>query len=142
MPDEERAKVLRGTIGADVTVWLTPTKILKGSEGYLALIHEVRASVPDAHSSIVTTAVDTKDVGAHIIITHWFMHGTFSGPAPLWGAPPTHKPISLQGYTRWELKGAQVTKMDTSLDLGHLAQSYDVRASTLLPPSLAEPVSK
>lgn len=129
LSQEERAKVVRGAIDSNCVVWHYPE--MKGPDGYLQLIQMFKAAVPDMTNTINLIAENVAEGDCSIFLTKWTKSGHFTG-SDLFGVKATGKPIIIHGFSCIETKGAQITRMDCTMDLIPLAECFPVASSTLL----------
>ncbi len=67
---------------------VSPTPLL-GAEGYLSVVHMMRASFPDVSWRLDDIAVDEEKAAVR-----WTCSGTHVGSAPFFGVPPSGKKFS------------------------------------------------
>jgi steroid delta-isomerase-like uncharacterized protein len=90
-----------------------PPEPIRGVEGFKAFLTEVLAGLPDASVTVDVTIAEGDRVACR-----WTMRATHRGP--LFGFPPTGRPVQFSGITFYRIAGGKVleeTGIGNSLSL-------------------------
>jgi steroid delta-isomerase-like uncharacterized protein len=76
---------------------------MHGTEAFKTFLSELLAGLPDAMITVGDTIAEDDKAACR-----WTMRGTHEGP--LYGFPPTGKPVNISGFTFYRIDGGKVVE--------------------------------
>ena len=80
-----------------------PPEPIRGAEAFKAFLTELIAGLPD-----ITVTVDDTIAEGDKVACRWTWNGTHDGP--LFGFPPTGKPVQISGFTFYRIADGKVVE--------------------------------